>query len=248
MTLKHPVITIDGASGTGKGTVSQLLAKQLGWKLLDSGALYRALALAAKRHGFKVDKEQELDIEKLEKLAAHFDVQFIPEENNVYRIILEGEEVTQTIRMEEIGKAASIISTLPGVRLALLSRQHAFREAPGLVADGRDMGTKVFPDADFKFFLIASLEERAQRRYKQLKEMGDDVNLGDLVGMLKERDQRDQERLNAPLKPAKDAICINTDHLSIEQVVEKILLEIEEKKALTANSYVMDLAKVGLAE
>lgn len=246
---KQPVITIDGASGTGKGTISQLLAKHLGWKFLDSGALYRVLALAAKRHGFILDHEDKLDAEGLQKLAAHLDVQFITEENNAYRIILEGEEVTQTIRMEEIGNFASIISALQGVRLALLSRQHAFRESPGLVADGRDMGTIVFPDADFKFFLMASPEERAQRRYKQLKEKGDDVNLGDLVEMLRERDKRDKERLVAPLKPAKDAICINTDHLSIRQVVEKILYEIDKKKAFPVAPYqTMNLAKVGTAE
>ena len=246
---KKPVITIYGASGTGKGTISQLLAKHLKWKFLDSGALYRVLALAAKRHGFVLDNEDKLDAEGLQKLAAHLDVQFITEENNVYHIILEGEEVTETIRMEEIGNAASIISALQGVRQALLSRQHAFREAPGLVADGRDMGTIVFPDADFKFFLTASAEERAQRRYKQLKEKGDDVNLGDLVVLLRERDKRDKERLIAPLKPAHDAICINTDHLSIEQVVEKILLEIDRKKAFPVAPYQMiNLAKVGTAE
>lgn len=250
MTLaKQPVITIDGASGTGKGTISQLIAKRLGWKFLDSGALYRVLALAAKRHGFSLSNEKLLDEQGLEVLAAHLDVQFIAEGNDVYRIILEGEEVTQTIRMEEIGNAASIIAELPDVRTALLSRQHAFREAPGLVADGRDMGTHVFPDAEFKFFLTASAEERAIRRYNQLKEKGDNVTLSDLIEKLRIRDKRDQERLVAPLKPAKDAISINTDHLSIEQVVERILLEIDKKKAFpVALHQTINFAKVSAAE
>jgi cytidylate kinase len=246
---KNPVITIDGASGTGKGTVSQLLARQLGWKFLDSGALYRVLALAAQRHGFSFDNEKLLDEEGLQKLAEHLNVHFIAQQDQIPHIILEGEDVTEKIRIEEIGNAASIVASLSAVRSALLSRQRAFREAPGLVADGRDMGTVVFPDAEFKFFLIASPEERALRRYKQLKAKGDDVILADLVGRLKERDKRDQERLVAPLKPAQDAICINTDDLTVEQVIEKILLEINQKKAFPAVMYqAMNLAEAGAAE
>lgn len=226
----EPVITIDGASGTGKGTVSQLLATRLGWKLLDSGALYRVLALAAIRHRVEFNNEKALEV-----LAEHLDVQFIAQENCLAKIILEGEVVTDIIRDEPMGNAASIVAAYPAVRAALLSRQRAFREAPGLVADGRDMGTVVFPDAEFKFFLTASPEERAQRRYAQLKAKGKNVNLSDLLEELQERDQRDQNRVVAPLKPAVDAVCINTDHLTAEQVLNSILEEIQKKKALAAS-------------
>lgn len=219
---QDPVITVDGASGTGKGVVSQLVAKQLGWKLLDSGALYRVLALAAQKHGVSLDNETALRI-----LAEYLDVQFIAAELGVFpQILLEGQDVTEIIRTEKMGNAASKVGALPEVRTALLSRQRAFREAPGLVADGRDMGTVVFPDADLKIFLIASPEERAQRRYSQLKDKGISVNLSDLVEELLERDQRDQERAVAPLKPADDAIRVDTDHLTINQVVDRIISEV----------------------
>lgn len=221
---REPVITVDGASGTGKGTVSQLLAKRLGWKFLDSGALYRVLALAAQKHSVALDNEKALEV-----LAEHLDVQFIAQENNLPKIILEGEDVSDTIRSEKIGNAASIVAALPAVRASLLSRQRAFREAPGLVADGRDMGTVIFPDAELKIFLLASPEERAMRRYTQLKERGISVTLSDLIKELRERDKRDQERAIAPLKPADDAICIDTDRLTIDQVVERILSELEGK-------------------
>jgi len=221
MTRKDPVITVDGASGTGKGAVSQLLATRLGWKLLDSGALYRVLALAAQKHGVSLDNETALQV-----LGEYFDVQFIAYDSPLPRILLEGEDVTETIRTEKMGNAASKIAALPAVRSALLNRQRAFREFPGLVADGRDMGTVVFPDADTKIFLTASPEERALRRYNQLKEKAINVNLSDLVMELRERDKRDQERTIAPLKPAEDAICIHTDHLTVEEVVERILSEV----------------------
>lgn len=224
MPHKEPVITIDGASGTGKGTVSQVLAKRLGWKLLDSGALYRVLALAAQKHRVALDNEKALEV-----LAEHLDVQFIAKESHLPHIILEGEDVTEVIRTEKIGNAASIVAALPAVRAALLSRQRVFREAPGLVADGRDMGTVVFPDAQLKIFLTASPEERALRRHNQLKERGISVTLGDLINELRERDKRDKERTVAPLKPADDAVIIDTDHLTVEQVVEKILSELEGK-------------------
>jgi CMP/dCMP kinase len=244
---KEPVITVDGASGTGKGTISQLLATRLGWKFLDSGALYRVLALAAQKHSVALDNEKALEV-----LAEHLDVQFLVQESNLAKIILEGEEVTETIRTEKIGNAASIVAALPAVRAALLSRQRAFRDAPGLVADGRDMGTVVFPDAELKIFLIASPEERALRRYNQLKERGISVTLADLIEELRERDRRDQERTVAPLKPAEDAIIIDTDRLTIDQVVERILSEIEGtdgKKAFPATSnLMMEHAKVGVAE
>lgn len=243
---KSPVITVDGASGTGKGTVSQLLAKRLKWHFLDSGALYRVLALAAQKHGVALDNERALEV-----LAEHLDVQFIAQERSAPpRIILEGENVTEKIRTEKIGNNASIIAALPAVRGALLSRQRDFRDAPGLVADGRDMGTVIFPDADLKIFLQASPHERALRRYNQLKEKGINVTLGDLVEELRERDRRDKERTVAPLKPAKDAVCIDTDHLSAEQVVERILFEIKRKKAFpaTSNRMMMDLDQTGVAE
>jgi CMP/dCMP kinase len=229
MTHKDPVITIDGASGTGKGTISQLLATQLNWKLLDSGALYRVLALAAQKHRVSLDNEEGLEV-----LAEHLDVQFIAKKNEFPHIILEGENVTDIIRSEHIGNNASIVAALPVVRAALLSRQRAFREPPGLVADGRDMGTVIFPDADLKVFLEASLETRAHRRFNQLKQRGIDVNLADLITDLDGRDKRDQERLVSPLRPAEDAVSIVTDSLTIEQVVEKILQECSKKKAFPA--------------
>ena len=169
--MNVPVITVDGPSGSGKGTLCSLLAKQLGWNLLYSGALYRLLAFAAGNHGIDLTNE-----ESLKQLAAHLDVQFIDK-----RIILEGEEVTDAIRNEQIGAGASMVASLPAVREALLQRQRAFREMTGLVADGRDMGTVVFADSPLKIFLTASAEERARRRYLQLKGKGDDVNLASLL-------------------------------------------------------------------
>src|SRR3990167_8341920 len=219
---REPVITVDGASGTGKGTVSQLLAQRLGWRLLYSGALYRVLALAADKHSVALDNEKALEV-----LAEHLDVQFIAQKSKLSQVILEGKNVTETIRSEKVGNAASIVAALPVVRTSLLSRQRAFRGKPGLIADGRDMGTVVFPDAELKIFLIASPEERAARRYNQLKEKGINVNLGDLIHELQERDKRDQERAVAPLKPAEDAVLINTDRLTITQVVERIVAEIK---------------------
>lgn len=220
---EHPVITIDGASGTGKGVITQLVAKQLGWKILDSGALYRVLAVAAQKHGVSLDNEAALTV-----LAEHLDVQFVaPEIGALPTIVLEGQDVTETIRTEKMGNAASKVGTLPSVRTALLSRQRSFQEDPGLVADGRDMGTVVFPHAELKIFLTASPEERAERRYNQLKEKGINVTLGDLVEELRERDKRDRERAVAPLKPATDAIIIDTDHLTIEQVVARVMAEVK---------------------
>lgn len=224
MTRKKPVLTIDGASGTGKGIVGQLVATRLGWNLLDSGALYRVLALAAQKHGVALENEPALQV-----LAEHLDVQFkVIEMGAPPHILLEGQDVTDTIRTEKMGNAASKVGALPSVRTALLSRQRAFREPPGLVTDGRDMGTVVFPDAEVKIFLTASANERARRRHKQLKEKGIDVNLGDLVDELLERDKRDQERAVAPLRPAVDAVQIDTDSLTIEQVVETIMSEVRK--------------------
>jgi cytidylate kinase len=217
-----PVITIDGPSGSGKGTVAGILAKRLGWNLLDSGALYRLLAFAAGNHGVALDNEA-----LLEKLAAHLDVQFIgATDGKPARIILEGDDVTHAIRSEAVAAGASKVAALPAVRDALLQRQRAFQELPGLVADGRDMGTVVFPDAPLKVFLTASAEERARRRYLQLKAKGDDVSLSGLLDEIRARDERDTQRAIAPLKPAADAIQLDSTELSIEQVLEHIMSEI----------------------
>ena len=220
--VSAPVITIDGPSGSGKGTVAGILAKRLGWNLLDSGALYRLLAFAAGNHGVALDNEA-----LLEKLAAHLDVQFVgATDGKPARIILEGDEVTHAIRSEAVAAGASKVAALPAVRDALLQRQRAFQEFPGLVADGRDMGTVVFPDAPLKVFLTASAEERARRRYLQLKAKGDDVSLSGLLDEIRARDERDTQRAIAPLKPAADAIQLDSTELSIEQVLERIMSEI----------------------
>ncbi|MBD8491452.1 (d)CMP kinase [Pseudomonas syringae] len=222
MKIKTPVITIDGPSGSGKGTIAGLLAGKLGWCLLDSGALYRLLAFAASNHGVDLTNEEALKL-----LAAHLDVQFVAGANGQgQRIILEGDEVTQAIRNEQVGSGASQVASLPAVRDALLQRQRAFQEAPGLVADGRDMGTVVFPDAPLKIFLTASAEERARRRYLQLKAKGDDVSLTSLLDEIRVRDERDTQRAVAPLKPAHDAIQLDSTELSIEQVLQRIMSEV----------------------
>ena len=212
-----PVITVDGPSGAGKGTVCQQLAERLGWHLLDSGAIYRVLALAAQHH--KVTAEDEA---AMESLASHLDVSFRTSQDGVL-IVLEGEEVSATIRTEQMGNEASKVAALPRVREALLRRQRAFREAPGLIADGRDMGTVVFPDADVKIFLDASAEERAQRRAKQLQAKGFDVNFDHLLLEIRERDDRDRNRPVAPLRPAEDALVVDSTTLSIDEVLELIL-------------------------
>lgn len=217
--MQASVITIDGPSGSGKGTVSRLLAQQLGWHILDSGAIYRVLALAAIHHNIEADDE-----EALIPLAAHLDVQFeIEEPSNPARIILEGEDVTNSIRNEEVGGVASQVASLPRVREALLRRQRAFKQEPGLVADGRDMGTVVFPSAEVKIFLTASAEERANRRYKELKEKGEDVTIPRLLKAIQERDERDMNRTVAPLKPADDALLLDSTELDANQVLDKVL-------------------------
>ncbi|GAC12873.1 (d)CMP kinase [Aliiglaciecola lipolytica] len=211
-----PVITIDGPSGAGKGTLSALLAKSLGWNFLDSGAIYRVLAIAAIHHQIEPDDE-----DALLPLASSLDVSFITSEKGS-KIILEGEDVTYEIRTEEVGSIASKVASLPRIREALLRRQRAFREEPGLVADGRDMGTVVFPNAEAKIFLTASADERAQRRYNQLKDKGHDVNIARLLSDIKARDERDANRSVAPLVPADDALVLDSTHLNVEQVLEKV--------------------------
>jgi cytidylate kinase len=212
------VITIDGPGGSGKGTICRLLAQRLGWQLLDSGAIYRVLALAAMHHQIVCDDE-----EALQPLAAHLDVQFSSDEQGNIRITLEGENVSHTIRTQEVADLASKIASLPRVREALLRRQRAFAEEPGLVADGRDMGTVVFPQAAVKIYLTATPEERARRRYLELKEKGFDVNIGDLLSEIQARDERDMNRATAPLKPAADAYMLDSTNKTIEQVLEEVL-------------------------
>lgn len=211
------VITIDGPSGSGKGTLSRLLAQKLGWHFLDSGAIYRVLALAAIHH--QIDPEDE---DAVQPLAAHLDVQFDTDEDGEVKIILEGENVSSTIRTEEVGAVASKVAALPRVREALLRRQRAFREAPGLVADGRDMGTVVFPQAKVKIFLTASAEVRAERRFLQLKNKGFDVKIGDLLHDIQARDERDTNRATAPLVPADDALQLDSSDKDITQVLDEV--------------------------
>jgi len=216
---RAPVITVDGPGGSGKGTVTQMLARKLGWHLLDSGALYRLTALAAVRQGVALDDE-----EGLVKVAAGLDVAFEPTpEGEPVRVILAGQDVTADIRTESAGDNASKVAVMQSVRDALLQRQRDFRQAPGLVADGRDMGTVVFPDAPVKIFLTASAEERARRRYSQLKDAGVDVNIDALLEEIRVRDERDMNRSAAPLKPADDAQVIDSTGLSIEEVLDRCM-------------------------
>ena len=217
MTAPAPVITIDGPSGAGKGTLCKAMAEALQWHLLDSGAIYRVLALAALHHQVDVTSE-----DTLVPLAAHLDVRFVANEGNL-EVILEGEDVSAEIRTQEVANAASQIAAFPRVREALLRRQRAFREAPGLIADGRDMGTVVFPDAPVKIFLDASSEERARRRMLQLQEKGFSVNFERLLAEIKERDDRDRNRAIAPLVPAADALVLDSTSMSIDDVIKQAL-------------------------
>jgi len=216
--MPYPIITIDGPSGAGKGTVCVKLAKKLGWPLLDSGAIYRVLALGALKH--KIDNN---DIKRLCEYAASIDISFpLDEHSDLVDVMLEGQNISGEIRTEKCGNLASKVAVIAEVREILLQRQRDFAISPGLVADGRDLGTVVFPNADLKVYLIASTEIRAERRYKQLKDKGNDVNLASLLNEISERDKRDSQRLVSPLKPADDAIIIDTSSLNVEQVLQEV--------------------------
>lgn len=215
MSGQAPVITVDGPSGVGKGTLCQWLAARLGWSLLDSGALYRLTALAAARRNLALEDET-----KIAQVAAELEAAFTPDADGALQIILDGEEVSTMIRSETVGDAASRVAALPTVRTALLQRQRDFRQPPGLIADGRDMGTVVFPDADLKLFLTADAQERAQRRYNQLIEKGMSANLDNLVKEIAERDTRDAQRATAPLSAATDAEVLDTTRLGIAEVCQ----------------------------
>jgi cytidylate kinase len=213
-----PILTIDGPSGSGKGTIARRVAAALGYHLLDSGALYRLVALSGIRRGLAPDDEAGHAAVAL-GLDAEFGVDAAGEE----RILLDGADVTANIRTEAAGADASRVAAMPAIRSALLERQRAFARPPGLVADGRDMGTVVFPGARLKIFLTASPDERARRRHKQLKEKGLTVTIGDLSQEIRERDLRDSSRPVAPLRPAEDAILVDSTGLAIEQVVDHVL-------------------------
>lgn len=217
-----PVVTIDGPSGTGKGTLAQALAAALGWHFLDSGALYRVLACGATSAGIALE-----DDEALAQFARAMDVGFST--HFAGSITLGTEEISSRVRLEETGMLASRVAALPLVREALLGRQRAFRQAPGLVADGRDMGTVVFPDSACKLFLTARPETRADRRYKQLINKGVDVNLRDLLLDIRARDERDSTRVEAPLVPAADALIVDTDDLSAATVYARVMQELQRR-------------------
>ncbi len=208
-----PAITIDGPTASGKGTIAEKVAAALGWSYLDSGALYRLCALQAQRDGVDLDDEQQVAT-----IARALPVRFEPG-----RVELAGHDVTDILRDEALGNAASRVAALPAVRQALLALQRGFRQPPGLVADGRDMGTVIFPDALLKVFLTASVQSRAERRYKQLIEKGFSAKLPDLLRDLQQRDARDANRAVAPLRPAEDAIVIDSTHLDIDATVERVL-------------------------
>ncbi len=214
MNYSIPVITLDGPGGVGKGTISALVAKKLGWHYLDSGALYRLTALACQQKGIDFSA-----VNELADTAENLQVEFLPEGG----ILLNRQDVEALIRTEEAGASASRVAAIPRVREALFKRQKAFLQPPGLVADGRDMGTSIFPDAELKVFLTASADERAKRRYKQLIEKGNNVNIENLRKEIQERDERDMNRSASPLKPAEDAHIIDTSELSIEQVFQEVM-------------------------
>ena len=214
-----PVLTIDGPSGVGKGTVANIVAADLKWHILDSGAIYRAFALSASKRDIQIDNTGQL----LE-LASNLDLRFLPDAaNNVLEVYLDNQEVSSELRTEETAELASKFAMIGPLRESLLKRQQDFRKLPGLVADGRDMGTVVFKDAPYKVFLIANVEERAKRRLKQLHLRGITGNISHTLEDVRKRDERDASRKHSPLKPSKDALIIDTSDLTVDEVVTKVM-------------------------
>ena len=222
MSPEIPVLTIDGPSGSGKGTIVQHVAEKLGWHLLDSGALYRLVAFGCQKNTISFDNEAAVAA-YAESLDVVFELVADNSGQKELQIVLEGEVVGPELRTETTGNVASVVAAMPAVRAALLQRQRDFRQSPGLVADGRDMGTTVFPDARTKIYLTASAEVRAERRYKQLKDKGISANLPDLLTEIAERDARDAQRSVSPLKPAADAVVLDTTSSTIEEVCDRVM-------------------------
>lgn len=222
--MNVPVLTIDGPSGAGKGTISRSVAKKLGWHYLDSGSIYRSLAIAVMKRNADLN-----DVHSIIGIAQSMQLEFECGDELIVR--LSGTNITDELATETTGNTASIVAAIPEVRQTLLQKQKDFRQMPGLVADGRDMGTVVFCDAPCKVYLTASAEERANRRYKQLLERGKDVSLERITQEIKDRDKRDSERSTAPLKPAEDAVCIDSSELTIDEVIQKVmnLVELNQK-------------------
>lgn len=222
------IITIDGPSGSGKGTLAARLATHYGYHLLDSGALYRLLGLSLERQGLLAYLDTKLD--QCVTVATQLDIEFVTTESGV-QVVLEGENVSQVIRTEQVGEYASKVAAIPELRAALVARQHTFAQAPGLVADGRDMATSIFPEAQAKIYLTASAESRANRRVKQLQGMGLDVKISDILANIVARDKRDMERTVAPLKPADDAYIIDSSTLNIDEVFELMTTYVNQQLA-----------------
>ncbi|WKT74397.1 (d)CMP kinase [Acinetobacter variabilis] len=222
------IITIDGPSGSGKGTLAAKLAAHYQFHLLDSGALYRLLGLSL--HHYNLLDELDTKLAECVQIATNLDIQFVSTESGV-QVWLNGEDVSQTIRTERVGEYASKVAAIPELRTALVARQHAFAQAPGLVADGRDMATSIFPEAQAKIYLTASAESRAQRRVKQLQGMGLDVKINDILANIEARDKRDMERTVAPLKPAADAYIIDSSDLNIDEVFKLMTTYVDQQLA-----------------